>query len=168
MPLRANLVRGRSRSGRGLGVPLHRLSDADRLCLSRVGACSKRNVSHALRPAEEVHQDGRERDQACPLVLQRLRNAGLCLRIARSTHLLFACRLLGATQSTPTAETNLVPLIVALVRESEPDPESRPPMNSVCFRQQVLRVGYRKLAPNPSIERTASGLRPPAAAHVKR
>src|SRR5450755_3463159 len=139
MPLRANLLRGGGRSGRGLGVPLHRLSHADRLCLSRVGTCAKRNVSHALLPAEEVHQDGRGRGQACPLVLQRLRNAGLCLRIARSAHVLFACRLLRATQSTPTAEANLVPLIVAVVRESEPNPESRPPMTSVSVQQQVPR-----------------------------
>ena len=162
-------------------MPLHRLSDADWHCLSRIGACPKRIISHALGPAKEVHQDGRERCEACPLVLQRLRNAALCLRFTRSTHLFFTCRLLGATQSSPTAEANLVSLIIALVGESKPYPESRSPVNSVCIRHQMPQVAYRILTPNPSIERTRSGgaglafisfwakPAPPAlAAHVKR
>src|SRR5438093_791821 len=86
MPLRSDHVRSRGRPRQGVGVPLYRLPDSDRLGVSRRRP-GEAGRFQAQGRAEDLREDRRKRKEASAGVLLQLRHARL-LRRRRGSALL--------------------------------------------------------------------------------
>jgi carbon monoxide dehydrogenase subunit G len=87
LPLRPHPLRGGRRSRARDDLPLHRLPGAHRHRLPRLGADRARGISAAPGHTEGLCEDGRERSEARPGLLRRLRLAALRLRGRQPGHL---------------------------------------------------------------------------------
>jgi len=77
LPLRPVCLPGRSRSRRGHHLPLQRLPDPVRICLSNRGAGDRGQFRSVARRAEDLRQGRRKRVAARAVILPGLRHADL-------------------------------------------------------------------------------------------